>query len=302
MGVMEAVVADPSASFVANRADAGARSGDCDLREFTEKVLEILGEIVGRRVAFPCTFRQSLEANPLQLLGNGVVPLTRGARFLKNDLLQHFVLGLTSKRRATDEQFVEDESQAENVAAPVDPVTFAPGLLGAHVGGGSREPRPFADVFFSQCQSEVHHMRLAVIVDEDIGRLYVSVDQSSLVGIVQRLGHGRHKFRRLLPRKPRLLKRPCQIGSLDIPRDDEERKVRRASDVVDRDDMRVFEAGHSAGFGQIEFGIFGARNPIRVGHFDGDGAIQLFVPCPKNEAEAPSSQQPFNPIAANSFR
>ena len=46
----------------------------------------------------------------------------------------------------------------------------------------------------------------------------------------------------------------------------------------------------------------GRSNPIRVRHFDGDGPTQLFVPCQVNEAEAPSSQQPFNPVAADSFR
>ena len=151
--------------------------------------------------------------------------------------------------------------------------------------------RPFADVLFSQSQAEIHDVRLALVVDQDVARLYVSVDQPLLVGVMQRLGHGRDEFRRLLTRKPGLLEPRRQIGPLDILGDDEERKFRRASHVVNRDDVRMFEAGHGAGFGQIQFGIFGASDPIGVGHLDGDGAMQLFVMGQIDEAEAPFAQQ-----------
>ena len=46
------------------------------------------------------------------------------------------------ERPAAGQQLVEDDAQAEDVRAAVDPVPLAPGLLGAHVGGRAGEPAP----------------------------------------------------------------------------------------------------------------------------------------------------------------
>ena len=46
---------------------------------------------------------------------------------------------------------------------------------------------------------------------------------------------------------------------------------------MDRHDMGMVEPGENSGFDQKRFGILGACNTFRVGHLDGDRAIQIIV-------------------------
>ena len=101
------------------------------------------------------------------------------------------------ERPAAGQQLVEDDAQAEDVRAAIDPVPLAPGLLGAHVGRRPGEPGSLAEVLVPQRQPEVGHVRLAVEVDQDVGRLDVPVDQVPRMGMVQRLGDRRHQLGRL---------------------------------------------------------------------------------------------------------
>ena len=57
------------------------------------------------------------------------------------------------------QQLVEDHAQAEDVRTPIDPVPFAPGLLGAHVGRRPGDPCTLAEVLVLERQPEVGHDR-----------------------------------------------------------------------------------------------------------------------------------------------
>ena len=49
---------------------------------------------------------------------------------------------ITSEWSSPGQQLVENHAQAEDVRSPIDPVTFAPGLFGAHVRGVPASPPP----------------------------------------------------------------------------------------------------------------------------------------------------------------
>ena len=49
---------------------------------------------------------------------------------------------ITSKWSLAGQQLVENDAQAEDVGSPINPVTFAPGLLGTHVSRRPRQPLP----------------------------------------------------------------------------------------------------------------------------------------------------------------
>ena len=85
--------------------------------------------------------------------------------------------------------------------AAIDPMPFATGLLGTHVGRRPGVAWPLAEVLLPQGQAEIGHERLAAGVEQDVARLDVPMDQPLLVGVVQRLGHRRHQFRRFARRK-----------------------------------------------------------------------------------------------------
>ena len=95
------------------------------------------------------------------------------------------------------QQLVEDHAQAEDVRSPIDPVTFAPGLLGAHVGGRPSEPATLAEVLVLEGKPEVGDAGLARGVDQDVGGLDVPVDQPSGVGVMQGFGDRGDQFRRI---------------------------------------------------------------------------------------------------------
>ena len=183
------------------------------------------------------------------------------AGFEARDLLQQFRLRVRLKRPPSDQQFVEDHAQAEDVAAAIDPMPFATGLFGTHVGGRPGVAWPLADVLFPQGQPEIGHERLAALVEQDVARLDVPMHQPLLVGVVQRLGHRRHQFDRFVERQPGLLEPRGEVGAFDVLRDDETGELLGAADIVDRHDVGVIEVGDGAGFGQVGFGIFGCDRP-----------------------------------------
>ena len=59
------------------------------------------------------------------------------------------------ERSSPGQQLVEHHAQAEDVGSTIDPVTFAPGLLGTHVGRSSSNPATLAEVLVSERKTEV---------------------------------------------------------------------------------------------------------------------------------------------------
>ena len=105
-----------------------------------------------------------------------------------------------TKRPPSHQQFVEDDAQAEDVAAAIDPMPFAAGLLRTHVGGRPGIAWPLAHILLPQGQPEIGHERLAALVEQNVARLDVPMHQPLLVGVVQCLGHRRHQFDRFVQR------------------------------------------------------------------------------------------------------
>ncbi len=81
--------------------------------------------------------------------------LARRAGLETRHLLQQFCLRVGPERLASHQQFVEDDAQAENVAAAINPMPFATSLLGTHIGGRPGVAWSLAHVLFTQCQSKV---------------------------------------------------------------------------------------------------------------------------------------------------
>ena len=104
-------------------------------------------------------FDQCLLADPFQFLGDCIVDLTRWTRLGGVDLLHDLQVRITSEWSATCQQLVEDYAQAEDVRTPINPVTFAPGLFWAHVGGRPGVPRTLAEVLVFEGKTEIGKTR-----------------------------------------------------------------------------------------------------------------------------------------------
>ena len=97
---------------------------------------------------------------------------------------------LTREGRSTGERVERDGPERVDVAAPVD-VGAGLRLLGAHVarraddqcsGGIDLGLRGLGD-------AEVRQVGLALVVEQDVGRLDIAMDEPVLVGGIEGLGH-----------------------------------------------------------------------------------------------------------------
>ena len=153
------------------------------------------------RVALRRPLRQRLQADPFQFLGDRVVDLAGRTRLIDDDRLDDVQERIAAKWSSSRQQLVEHDAQAEDVGSPVDPVAFAPGLLGTHVGRRAGQPAPLAKVFILEGEPEVGHAGFARCVDQDVGGLDVPVDQAPGVGVMQGVGDGGNQLRRIPERR-----------------------------------------------------------------------------------------------------
>jgi hypothetical protein len=263
---------------------------------------QIVGHVLARRVAFRGALRQGFQANAVQFLRDAVVVLPRRAGVEARHLLHQLRLRVGPKRLAADQQLVKDHAQTEDVAAAIDAMPFATGLLRTHVGGRPGVARPLAHVLFAQGQPEIRHEGLAAPVEQDVARLDVPMHQTLLVGVVQRLGHRRHQLDRFVDRQPGLLEPRGEVGAVDVLRDDVAGAACGAADIEDRNNLRVIEVGDGAGFGQVGFGGFGAIHQLAMRHVDGDKPLQLVIVGEIDEAEATVTEDFFNAVATDVLR
>lgn len=92
------------------------------------------------------------------------------------------------ERPPAGQRFVQHDTQAEDVAAAIDPDPLAAGLFGTHVRRHAAGAGPLADILLAQGQPEVGAVRLAVLVEQGVAGLDVAMHQALLVGQMQGLG------------------------------------------------------------------------------------------------------------------
>ncbi len=88
---------------------------------------------------------------------------------------------------------------------------------------------------------------------------------------------------------------------VDEPRDDIAGELIRGPAIVDRNDARVHQPGHVAGFPQIRLGVVGTRDEPSVWGLDGDMPAELLVVGEIDLAKAALPQDALHPVSANSL-
>ena len=136
---------------------------------------------------------------------------------------------------------------------------LAPRLLGTHVGGRAGESGALAEVLLRRGQAEVGDARLALEVEQDVGRLDVAVDQAALWAWCSASATSGDQLRRLPERRPALPEPVRQVAPLDVLGDDVAEAVLGAADVVDRHDVGVVQPGEGAGLGEERRYVHRAR-------------------------------------------
>ncbi len=111
---------------------------------------------------------------------------------LIQDRVEHFARGNALHWGNAREQDVKDVAQAVNVGRRRDCAPIARDLLRGHVAGGAELDvalREFERRMKALRQTEIDDERRACGVDQDIGRLQVTVQHAALVCVMNRTGH-----------------------------------------------------------------------------------------------------------------
>ncbi len=148
---------------------------------------EVVGQLLGGRVAALGAFRKALQADRRQVARDQAVEPAWVGRLILDDLGDQ-PGEVPPERDLAGEELEEDDPQRVDVAASIGAMPLAGRLLGRHVPRGPHDPALDGEgrlVRLAAGQAEIHDDRLASAVDHDVRRLEVAVDDAGLVGVVQ---------------------------------------------------------------------------------------------------------------------
>jgi DNA-directed RNA polymerase specialized sigma24 family protein len=256
-------------------------------------------EIERGRIPVRQSLRERSQADLFEFLRDRVVELTRRARLRGGDSFQDFDIGVGTKWSSPGQKLVEDNAQAEDVGTPIDGASLTPGLLGAHVGHrAGKAPAP-TEVLVLERQPEVGDKGPVRGANQAITGLYVSMNQSTSMGVMQRLGNRGDQCRAFLERRSPLLKDRLQIASLDELGHHEDLVLFCTPHVVDRNDMRMVQTRKDAGLGQKGPIGLGSGYPIRVRNLDRNMPAKILVMGQENLAEPTLPELSENVVPAD---
>ena len=98
-------------------------------RLLEQEVPQVFGQIMCRRITLGGPLCHRLLTDAFQFLRQFLIILPERFGLEARHLLEQLLSRIAPERLATRQQFVEHDSQAENVAATIDPMPLASGLL-----------------------------------------------------------------------------------------------------------------------------------------------------------------------------
>ena len=211
------------------------------------------------------------------------------------------------------QDLVEDGAQGVDVAARVDLVDLAAGLLRRHVSGGARHCAHAGDpgrvpaavgghrrlgAAGDLGEAPVHDERLAALAQHDVGGLEVPVHHAPVVGVGHRLAHPQEGVHQAAER-PAPRGAPVHVDD-DLPQRvpphlahcEEVAAVAHAAQLVNRHDARVLELGGGLRLLQKARDDAGAVQQLGVEELDGQGAPQHPVAHPPHSPHPALAQRP----------
>ena len=210
-------------------------------------------------------------------------------------------IGRARERERAGERLEQEAAERVHVSTSVDLV--AADLLGRDVVDGSHElPVGRPGVTGALCQPEVGEicvLAAALLVEQDVGRLHVAVDEPLCVRRVERvrdLGGDRDdppRRQRALPPEQRL-----QVGPVHVAHRDEQAAVGLAR-LVDRHDVRVVETRGQPRLAQHPVAErLVVREPLAQ-QLEGDRALEAQVESAVHLAHAAAPGQSADLVAGD---
>ncbi len=205
--------------------------------------LQVIGQGLGRAVPPRRLFLQALQADRLQVAVQLGIDRPRPRRLLIQYLANDLAGRVASEWRLAGQRFVKRRAQAVDVGRCRHRLGAAAGLFRRHVGRrphhraglGRRHPGIGPDPLG---QSEVGHVRLVMLVEQDIRRFDIPMQDRPLMSVMEGAGDLGHQCshcarvvlqaRDVSGQVPTLNELHAEIGLIVL-----------LADFVDRDDVRV---------------------------------------------------------------
>jgi hypothetical protein len=194
-------------------------------------------------------------------------------------------MGVSVERAPADQEFVEHDAETEQVASAIDPMPFSFGLFGAHVGRGPSSRKALADFFVAQGQTKVDQVNSLGVIDENVLGFDIPVDDSLFMGQPQGIGQVDHPRDNGVDSRLRGFYDAPQIAARDVSGNDVDRELGSAPNFEDGDDIGMFETSHGSSFFEIQFRVARFLDELRVGDFDCNLALELFIGGEIDDAE-----------------
>jgi len=178
--------------------------------------LKIGHEIAGRLIALDGAAGETFQADAFEFGGELGSQLAQGTGGLEENLV--FDLGLRPTKRATTrEQFVKDDAETPDVGATIETMRFSADLLRGHVGRGSGAERVAGIKFLiKNGEAEITDSGPPMLVEDDIGRLEVAVEQVVLMRVRDRPGDDDEPVNHLSGRETAGLQVGLKVSSGEI--------------------------------------------------------------------------------------
>ena len=205
-----------------------------------QETAQIRRQVRRRLVALARLLGHRLEADHLQRSGNAIVEAARGAGIFVQYLMQQHA-HIAAEGQFAGEQFVQDDAKTVDIAAAIDAVSLAPRLFRRHVRRRAQHLtlRRHGDLTgLALGQAEVHQVRHVPLVQHDVGRFDIAVDDAALVGVLQGVRHGGKEGGGLGRRRPPRRQQVRQRASVNEIADKKGQSLVLA-DLVDRHDGGV---------------------------------------------------------------
>ena len=154
-------------------------------RLVVEEPSQVFRQGRGRCVAIDGTFGQRFQDDRFQVAGDPAVEQPRRNGIPAADLFQQFRGTAPIERGPQRHQFIKRGSQAIDVGSPID--GSGSGLLGAHVTGSAQQAVMLGQpgIGKSACQPKIGDPDRSLLVDQEIGRLDVAMNDAVMVCVRQ---------------------------------------------------------------------------------------------------------------------
>ena len=134
--------------------------------------------------------RGGLQDDGLQVRSYRVIDPSGWAWIVLGDAAKQRLSIGSVERRTQRQQFIQRHAERVNVGALIDTKRLAQCLLGTHIAEGSQQVTGHRQIraALQSGQPEIRHPQPAAMVQQQVGRLDVAVNDAQLVGVLQRFG------------------------------------------------------------------------------------------------------------------